>query len=42
MKNYVSDFNRHFYVCGPDPMVMEIAATLQKLGASVDSVVFEK
>lgn len=42
IKNYVSDFNSHFYVCGPDPMVAEIVGTLQKLGASVDSLVFEK
>jgi ferredoxin-NADP reductase len=38
----VSDFKSHFYVCGPDPMVSEIAETLQKMGASVDSIVFEK
>ena len=42
LKNYISDFNRHFYVCGPDPMVSEIVEILQKLGASVDSLVFEK
>src|SRR5450631_1438891 len=42
LKTSVSDFNSHFYVCGPDPMVNEIVNTLQKLGASVDSLVFEK
>jgi glycine betaine catabolism B len=41
LKN-VSDFSRHFYVCGPDPMVAEILDKLQKLGASVESLVFEK
>ncbi len=42
LKNFVSDFNSHFYVCGPDPMVLEIVDTLRKLGASVDALVFEK
>lgn len=41
LKN-VSDFNRHFYVCGPDLMVSEILETLKKLGASADTLVFEK
>ena len=41
LKN-VSDFNRHFYVCGPDPMVGEILEALKKLGASADALVFEK
>jgi len=38
----VSDIKKHFYVCGPDPMVKEISETLEKLGAKADSVVFEK
>jgi ferredoxin-NADP reductase len=42
LANQVSDFKSHFYVCGPDPMVNEIAQILEKLGASVDSLVFEK
>lgn len=42
LKNYISDFSRHFYVCGPDPMVNEMVGTLGKLGASIDSLVFEK
>jgi hypothetical protein len=42
LKNHITDFSRHFYVCGPDPMVDEIVGTLGKLGASVDSLVFEK
>jgi len=42
LKDEVSDFKKHFYVCGPDPMVKEIAETLEKLGAKADSVVFEK
>jgi len=42
LKQEVSDFSKHFYVCGPDAMVADIAKTLEKLGAKADSVVFEK
>jgi len=42
LKSEVDDFKKHFYVCGPDPMVKEISETLEKLGAKADSVVFEK
>lgn len=34
----ISDFNQHFYLCGPDAMVKDVQATLQKLGAK-DSVI---
>jgi ferredoxin-NADP reductase len=36
------DFNRHFYVCGPDPMLAELVDIIQKAGASPDALVFEK
>ncbi len=42
LKAEVSDFTKHFYVCGPDAMVEEINGILTKLGADADSVVFEK
>jgi len=42
IKQHVSDFSKHFYVCGPDNMVQEIVETLQKLGANADTVLFEK
>ncbi|NOW97080.1 flavodoxin reductase [Mucilaginibacter sp. SG564] len=42
LKAEVKDFNKHFYVCGPDPMVAEITETLTKLGANADAIVFEK
>lgn len=38
----VTDFSRNFYLCGPPKMVEALTDTLQKLGASPDSVVFEK
>jgi ferredoxin-NADP reductase len=42
IEKHVSDFSKHFYVCGPDKMVQEIIETLQKLGANADTVLFEK
>ncbi|WEK33858.1 MAG: FAD-binding oxidoreductase [Candidatus Pseudobacter hemicellulosilyticus] len=37
----IPDFSRHFYICGPDKMIQDISASLEKLGASADAVVFE-
>lgn len=42
LKERIKDFKRHFYICGPDPMITALSATLQGLGASPDTVVFEK
>ena len=42
IKKNVTDFSKHFYVCGPPAMVEAISAILNKLGATADSVVFEK
>ncbi|HTD98004.1 MAG TPA: FAD-binding oxidoreductase [Mucilaginibacter sp.] len=42
LKAEVKDFTKHFYVCGPDPMVLDINKALEKLGVKADSVVFEK
>jgi ferredoxin-NADP reductase len=42
LKQHVTDFHQHFYICGPDKMVEDISAILKKLGANVDSVIFEK
>ena len=42
LKSQITDFNKHFYVCGPDKMVQDISAALEKLGAKTDAVVFEK
>jgi glycine betaine catabolism B len=42
LRSHVTDFNKHFYVCGPDKMIADINATLEKLGAKPDLVVFEK
>jgi len=42
LAKHVKDFSKPFYVCGPDKMVNGIVAILKELGASPDSVVFEK
>jgi ferredoxin-NADP reductase len=42
LKAEVDDFKKHFYVCGPDPMVLAMRESLEKLGATADAVVFEK
>jgi ferredoxin-NADP reductase len=42
LKAEVNDFTKHFYICGPDAMVEQINGILTGLGASVDSVVFER
>ena len=42
IRENITDFKKHFYVCGPDPMVNELVNILQKTGASTDTLVFEK
>jgi ferredoxin-NADP reductase len=42
LKKNIKDFNRHFYICGPDKMVNALTKTLEELGAKPDAVVFEK
>jgi ferredoxin-NADP reductase len=42
LKKEVKDLKQHMYVCGPPPFLGAIKETLNKLGADVDSVVFEK
>jgi len=42
LKKHIQDFSRKFYVCGPPKMVESLNETLVKLGASPESVVFEK
>ena len=42
LKKHIGDFSQHFYVCGPDPMVKDINASLKDLGAQPEGLVFEK
>jgi len=41
LREKITDFNQHFYICGPDPMVQDIQKTLKELGASDDVVTVE-
>lgn len=34
LKEKIRDFNQHFYICGPDPMVQQLKAILVKLAGS--------
>jgi ferredoxin-NADP reductase len=39
---HVKDFDRNFYVCGPDAMVHDVTNALTKLAVVADALVFEK
>lgn len=38
----ISDFDQHFYVCGPPPFMDGVNAALTDLGAKAESLVFER
>ena len=38
----ITNFSKPFYICGPDKMVADINQSLTELGASPDTIVFEK
>lgn len=42
LKDFVEDFGENFYLCGPPKMVEAMQNILLRLGASPDTVVFEK
>ncbi len=42
LRSHVTDFSKHFYVCGPDKMISDVNGILERLGAKPDAVVFEK
>jgi ferredoxin-NADP reductase len=42
LKSNITNFQQHFYICGPDPFIKDISEALAKLGANSESVVFEK
>lgn len=41
LKNKITNLNQNFYICGPVKFVSEIRAVLDKLGARIDSIIFE-
>jgi cytochrome-b5 reductase len=42
LTDYVSDFDQHFYVCGPPKFNEAVNAALQELGADPELLVFEQ
>ncbi len=43
LERHIKDFvGRKFYVCGPPLFMFEVRKTLKKLGADVESIIFEK
>jgi propane monooxygenase reductase subunit len=42
LTRHITDFSQHFYLCGPDKMVADLRAILERLGAKPDAVTFEK
>lgn len=42
LKAHVTNFAQNFYLCGPDPMVEDLRETLTALGASVETITWEK
>jgi ferredoxin-NADP reductase len=42
LKDYIEDFTKHFYICGPDPMMTDLRHILTNFGTIPDAVVFEK
>ncbi|MFP4024835.1 MAG: FAD-binding oxidoreductase [Thiohalospira sp.] len=41
LKKEISDFSKHFYICGPPKMTESIQEALKELGAKPDTLVFE-
>jgi ferredoxin-NADP reductase len=41
LKDHISDFSKHFYLCGPPNMTESIQKALKELGANPDALVFE-
>jgi len=41
LKDNIRDFNQHFYICGPDPMVHGVQQALKNLGAGESVIVVE-
>jgi ferredoxin-NADP reductase len=41
LKEKITDFKQHFYVCGPPSFVEDISGSLKQLGSNPDSIVLE-
>jgi ferredoxin-NADP reductase len=41
IQKYVKDLNQKFYICGPDPFVLGLKSTLEKMGVKEENIVAE-
>lgn len=41
IQKYVNDFDQKFYICGPDPFVLDLKSTLEKMGAREEDIIAE-
>ena len=41
LEKHITDWNQYFYLCGPDPFVVELRETLLSLGVDKDKVIAE-
>lgn len=41
VEKYVKDLNQKFYVCGPDPFVLELKKTLESMGVKEEDIIAE-
>ena len=42
LRENIPDFHKHFYICGPDPLIHDVNAILTKLGVNPETLIFEK
>lgn len=42
LTHHLNDFGQQFYLCGPDAMVADLRRLLERLGASSDTITFER
>lgn len=42
LRKNISNFDQHFYICGPKKMVEEIQKVLQKIGVNSDKIIVEE
>ena len=41
IQKYVKDLNQKFYICGPDPFVLDLKNSLEKMGVSEEDIIAE-
>ncbi len=42
LQKHISNFDQHFYICGPEKMIEDLQKALEELGAKTDQLVFEE